>query len=144
MCYSILVQTENRIVDLQESCSSTTSTSTTELALPRAAALEEDISILEKIVHDVIEHCNNVMEISKNLYLDSRPAPNLDPKKLYEFTLNELKTMLPEISWNTVLIDTFYFNDGVGFEVKTYLDKLKVLKLSTSFNQSAISEWGGK
>lgn len=118
-----------------------TSIPTTGVQLPRAAALQEDIDLLEEIAKDVFEHCNNVTEISKNLYLDSRPAPNLDPKKLYEFTLNELQTMLPKINWNKVLVHTFYYNDGVGFEVMTHIDKQKVLKLSRNFNRTAISDF---
>lgn len=141
MYNSILFQTESKIFHKHLQCPSTTSTSTTGVQLPRAAALQEDIDLLEEIAKDVFEHCNNVTEISKNLYLDSRPAPNLDPKKLYEFTLNELQTMLPKINWNKVLVHTFYYNDGVGFEVMTHIDKLKVLKLSRNFNRTAISDF---
>lgn len=132
---------ESKIFHKHLQCPSTTSTSTTGVQLPRAAVLQEDIDLLEEIAKDVFEHCNNVTEISKNLYLDSRPAPNLDPKKLYEFTLNELQTMLPKINWNKVLVHTFYYNDGVGFEVMTHIDKQKVLKLSRNFNRTAISDF---
>lgn len=131
----------NRIFHRQEPCSSTTNTSTTKVELPRAASLQENINLLENIVNDVFHRCNNVTEISKNLYLNFRPAPNLDPRKLYEFTLNELQTMLPTINWNNALVHTFYYNDGVGFEVKNHIDKLKVLKLSRDFNRSAIRDW---
>lgn len=129
-----------KIYHQHERCPSTTSTSTTEVDLPEATSLEEDLQFLESIVKDVLQHCSSVTATSKNLYLDSRPAPNLDPEKLYNFTLNELKTMLPKINWIAALVHTFYYNDGVGFEVKNDIEKLKVLKLSKSINLNAIRD----
>lgn len=105
------------------------------------ASLEEEINVLENVVYNVFQHCNNVTRTSKNLYLNFRPAETrLDSKALYAYTLNVLQEMLPKINWETVLINTFYYEDGVAFEVKTLIDKLKVLQMSRNFTQFTVSD----
>lgn len=129
----------NRMFLQQERCSSKPTSSPAEVDQSKTAMYEEDINLLETIVYDVFQHCNNVTEISKNLYLNSRPAAAvLEPKQLFENTQGVLQNMLPKINWKTVLVNAFYYNDGVGFEVLTLIDKLKILQLSKSFVQTTI------
>lgn len=132
---------ESRILSQQAKCppqSRPTSGSSTE----RIATLEEEVNALETIVYDVFQHCNNVTQISKNLYLNFRPAETtrLDSKQLFNYTRNVLKEMLPKIDWDAVLINAFYYEDGVAFEVKTLIDKLKVLQMSKNFTQFTVND----
>lgn len=132
---------ESRILPQQAQCSSKSrppSGSSTE----RIATLEEEVNALETIVYDVFQHCNNITQISKNLYLNFRPAgeTRLDSKQLFTYTKNVLAEMLPKINWDTVLINAFYYEDGVAFEVKTLIDKLKVMQMSKNFTQFTVND----
>lgn len=105
------------------------------------AMLEDDITLLENIVYDAFQHCNNVTQTSKNLYLNFRPVETrLNSKALFDYTLDVLKEMLPKINWDTVLVNAFYYEDGVGFEVKTLIDKLKALQMSKSLSQHTVTD----
>lgn len=108
----------------------------------KIAMYEENITMLESIVSDVFYHCNNVIETTKNLYLNVKPttATGLDSKQLYESTLNVLQKVLPKINWKSVMVNAFYYNDGLGFEVTTLIDKLKILHLSKTIADSPISD----
>lgn len=106
------------------------------------AGLAAEVNLLENIIYDVFQHCNNVTQTSKNLFLHSRPAkPLLDSKALYNHTLQVLKKTLPSIDWDKKLMHAFYYENGVGFEVKTLIEKLKVLQMSkNSIRPSVISD----
>lgn len=131
----------NRVIHQKQRYTATTFGPMTEIDQSKIAMYEEDINILENIVYDVFQHCNNVTDISKNLYLNIRPtASGLDSKQLYESTLNALKKVLPKINWESVLVNAFYYNDGVGFEVMTLIDKLKILHLSKTIAESPMSD----
>lgn len=108
----------------------------------KVAKLEEEVVLLENIIQDVLQnHSNNSSEITKNLYLNFRPASVvLEPPQLYDNTLKVLQKKLPNVDWKTVLVGAFYYNDGVGFEVKTLLDKLKVLQMSKHFVQETVTD----
>ncbi|XP_058814221.1 uncharacterized protein LOC131678241 [Topomyia yanbarensis] len=130
---------ESRIISRQKKECSLKGRSSLEKS--KQSLLEEEIYVLQGVVHDIFLHCNNVTRSSKNLYLNFRPADTrLDSKGLYNYTLNVLKEMLPQVDWETVLIHTFYYDDGIAFEVKTLIDKLKVLQMSKNFNQFTVSD----
>lgn len=112
----------------------------TEVGPSKIAIYEEDINLLESIIYDVIQHCDNMTEISKNLCLHYESPPDLNSKQLYEYTRNELQILFPNISWSTVLVNAFYRNDGIGFEVMTLIDKLRILKLSKNLDPDTISD----
>ncbi|XP_058451916.1 uncharacterized protein LOC131430739 [Malaya genurostris] len=131
---------ESRILKRQkQECSPKTQAASDLQQYP--STMEEEIEILRNVVNDIFQHCNNVTRSSKNLFLNFRPADTrLDSKGLYNYTLNVLKEMLPKVNWDTELIHAFYYDDGIAFEVKTLIDKLKVLQLSKDFVQFTISD----
>ncbi|XP_001654216.2 uncharacterized protein LOC5572815 [Aedes aegypti] len=130
----------NKILRRQEEHPSTTTSSVTEVGPSKIAIYEEDISLLESIIYDVLQHCDNVTEISKNLYFHYKTPANLNSKQLLEYLRNKLESVSPTINWSTVLVNAFYYNDGIGFEVMTLIDKLKILVLAPSFYPVAISD----
>ncbi|XP_062552072.1 uncharacterized protein LOC134217350 [Armigeres subalbatus] len=103
----------------------------------RITQLEEEIKLLEGIIHDMAMNSSR----SNNLYLNFRPEPAfLDPQKLHDYTLEMLQEKLPKINWTTALRSVFYYNDGIGFEMKTPLDKLKVLQMSKNLVHYTITD----
>lgn len=133
---------ESRILPQQAQCPSRSRPEVGSSA-ERIASLEDEVNALETIVYDVFQHCNNITQISKNLYLNFRPAQTirLDSKQLFDYTRNVLKEMLPKVDWDTVLINAFYYEDGVAFEVKTLIDKLKVLQMAKNFTQFTVNDF---
>lgn len=92
--------------------------------------LKEEINQLEGIVDDLIKCSGNGSEVSNNLFLNFRPASViLDSKQLLDHTLDVLQKEMPKVNWKFMLTRAFYYNNGVGFEVKTMLDKLKILQM---------------
>lgn len=132
---------ESRILPQQAQCPSGPRPASGSSA-ERIATLEDEVNALETIVYDVFQHCNNITQISKNLYLNFRPAEatRLDSKQLFEYTRTVLQEMLPKVDWDTVLINAFYYEDGVAFEVKTLIDKLKVLQMAKNFTQFTVND----
>ncbi|XP_053695762.1 uncharacterized protein LOC128743243 [Sabethes cyaneus] len=103
--------------------------------------LQQKVTVLERVVSDVFQHCNNITRSSKNLYLNLRPMDTrLDTKGLFNYTLSMLKDMMPSVDWDTVLIHAFFYDNGIAFEVKTFVDKLIVLEISKDFTQILISD----
>lgn len=124
-----------RLLPQLDGCSSSLSTSGTTKD-PTSPGLKAEINLLESIIYDIFQHCNNVTQPSKNLFLHSHPEkPLLDSKALYNRTLQMLKKNIPSIDWDKKLMHAFYYENGVGFEVKTMIDKLKVLYLSKNMIQ---------
>lgn len=131
---------ESRILPQQAQCPSRTPAASGSSS-ERIAQLEEEVNTLETIVYDIFQHCNNITQISKNLFLNFRPAESrLESKQLFDYTLNVLKEMLPKVDWDTVLINAYYYEDGVAFEVKTLIDKLKVLQMAKNFTQFTVND----
>lgn len=132
---------ESRILPQLDGCSSPMTPTRSSNDQSNIAMLEDDVTLLENIVYDVFQHCNNVTQTSKNLYLNFRPIDTrLDSKALFNYTRYMLKEMLPKINWDTVLVNAFYYEDGFGFEVKTLIDKLKVLQMSRSLGQQSVTD----
>lgn len=134
---------ESRIISRQAGCSSRSRSSIASVAddKKKIAMLEDELNVLENIVYGVIEHCNNVTQISKNLYLNFRPVDTrLDSRDLFNYTSSVLKEMLPKVDWDTVLIYATYYEDGVAFEVKTLIDKLKVLQMAKDLTNYTVSD----
>ncbi|XP_055547720.1 uncharacterized protein LOC129731618 [Wyeomyia smithii] len=103
--------------------------------------LQQKITVLQNVVSDVFQHCNNNTQSGNRLYLNIRlMETGLDPEGLHNYTLNELKKFIPSLDWDTVLIHTEYYGDGIAFEVKTFVDKLLVLQMSKGSGQFTISE----
>ncbi|XP_055639226.1 uncharacterized protein LOC129777160 [Toxorhynchites rutilus septentrionalis] len=103
--------------------------------------LKEDISLLENIVYNTYQHCNNITRTSKKLFLNFRPTETrLDSKELFKYTLSSLKDVLPKMDWDNVLVDAFYYDDGIGFEVKSLIDKLKALQMARNFVQLTVND----
>lgn len=130
----------NKILRRQEEYPSTTTSSVTKEDQSKVGIYEMDIMLLESIIYALVQHCDNMTEMSKNLCLHYESPPNLSSKQLYEYTRNDLQNLFPNISWSTVLVNAFYHNDGIGFEVKTLIDKLRILKLSKNLDPGTISD----
>lgn len=132
---------ESRILPQLEECSPSVPTTRLSNDQSNIAMLEDEVTLLENIVYDAFQHCNNVTQTSKNLFLNFRPVDTrLDSKALFTNTLAELKKMLPKIDWDTVLVNAFYYEDGVGFEVKTLIDKLKALQMAKNLSQHTVTD----
>ncbi|XP_065085830.1 uncharacterized protein LOC135707844 [Ochlerotatus camptorhynchus] len=132
---------ESRILPQLEECSSPMPTTRSSNDQSNIAMLQDDVTLLENIVYDAFQHCNNVTQTSKNLYLNFRPVETrLNSKALFDYTLDMLKEMLPKIDWDTVLVNAFYYEDGVGFEVKTLIDKLKALQMSKNLGEHTVTD----
>lgn len=133
---------ESRILPRLKGCSSTVSTAKSNNDQSNISMVEDEINLLESIVYDVFQHCNNITQTSNFLHLNFRPLERqLDSKALFDYTLNVLKEMLPKIDWDTVLVNAFYYENGVGFEVQSWIDKLKTLQMSKSLDQRTISDY---
>lgn len=132
---------ESRILPQQAECTSRPRPASGSSA-EKIATLEDEVNALETIVYDVFQHCNNITQISKNLYLNFRPAQtiHLNSKQLFEYTRDVLIEMLPKVDWETVLINAYYYEDGIAFEVKTLIDKLKVLQMAKNFTQFTVND----
>lgn len=129
----------NRVFHQQQRYTATTVSPAEQNVESKLVKYEEDINLLESIVYDVFQQCNNVTEFTKHLYLNITPiATTLNSKQLYEYTLESLQKMLPDMAWNSVLVNAFYNNDGIVFEVMTLIDKLKVLQLSKTMTDNPI------
>ncbi|XP_049283673.1 uncharacterized protein LOC125763969 [Anopheles funestus] len=100
-----------------------------------------EIKLLEEILLDVSEQCNaGEANRTKQLLLGMETPTRYDAKQLYEFVTEELKQKMPAIDWKRTLVEAFYANDGIGFEVATIIDKLKVLKLAKHLPASLITD----
>lgn len=132
-----------RILPRLDECSSLLSTSGSSKKQPSITDLKAEINLLENIIYDMFQHCNNATQPSKNLFLHSRlEKPLLDSKALYNHTMQMLKKTIPSIDWDKKLMHAFYYENGVGIEVKTMIDKLKILQLSKNAVQPyAISDF---
>ncbi|XP_055595321.1 uncharacterized protein LOC129745947 [Uranotaenia lowii] len=104
--------------------------------------LEDDISVLENVVYDVFQQCRNVSDITNNLFINVRPASDtrMDSKQLYASTKATLEKLLPQFDWNLTLTNAYYYDDGVAFEVRTLIDKLKILRRAKDFVQYTIQD----
>lgn len=132
---------ETRILPQLEGCSSSVPTARSSNDRSNIAMLEDEINLLENIVYDAFQHCNNITQTSKNLYLNFSPLETrLDSKALFDNTLDVLKEMLPKIDWDTALVNAFYYEGGVGFEVKSLIDKLKALQMSKSLSHYTVTD----
>lgn len=132
---------ESRILPQLGGCSSDMPTTKSSNDQSNIAMLEDEVTLLKSIVYNAFQHCNNVTQTSKNLYLNVRPMETrLDSKTLFNHTLDVLKEMLPRIDWDTALVHAFYYEDGIGFEVKTLIDKLKALQMSKNLSESTVTD----
>lgn len=103
--------------------------------------LEDEIKLLEDIIQDLNNNCSNATTPSNILFLNFRPATGiLDQQQLNNYTLKVLQRKLPKINWDAVFVRAFYYNDGVGFEVKTLLDKLKILQMFKILSQHTVTD----
>ncbi|XP_029728555.1 uncharacterized protein LOC115253745 [Aedes albopictus] len=103
--------------------------------------LEGEVKLLEAIINDLHSNCSNATTVSNHLFLNFRPASaNLDPQQLKMYTLKELQRKLPKMDWKTVLVRAFYYNDGVGFEVNTVLNKLKALQMFKALARYTVTD----
>lgn len=131
----------SRILPQLDGCSSPISTTRSSNDDSKIATHADEITLLENIVYNTFQHCNNITQTSKNLFLNFRPLDSrLDSKALFDYTLDALKDMLPKIDWDTVLVNAFYYENGVGFEVKSLLDKLKALQMSNTLTRSTVTD----
>lgn len=133
---------ESRILMRDVGCSSTSNTGArVGNDESDVTKLEDDIALLENIVYDMVQHCNNVTQISKNLYLGVRPADTrLDAEALYKFTLEKLKQLLPKMDWDKTLINAYHYDEGIAFEVKTLVDKLKALQMARNSAPDTVTD----
>lgn len=128
----------SRIIPQKVECSASSETIKSNSTV---VTLQKKIEVLQDVVYDMFQHCNNITRASKNLYLNLRPMETrLDTKGLFNYTLSMLKEIIPSIDWDNVLIHAYYYDDGVAFEVKTFVDKLIVLQMSKNFTQFTISD----
>ncbi|XP_055545111.1 uncharacterized protein LOC129730093 [Wyeomyia smithii] len=129
---------ESRIISRQTECSRDNQATTPNSDVTK---LQQKITVLQNVVSDLFQHCNNITQSSKRLYLNNHPMETeLDSEGLHNYTLNELKKLLPSLDWDTLLIHTEYYGDGIAFEVKTFVEKLMVLQMSKASEQFTISD----
>ncbi|XP_019559191.2 uncharacterized protein LOC109427986 isoform X1 [Aedes albopictus] len=122
-CYIVIENPTFRVNSVSSNC-------TNAVKETEPDKLNEDVKLLEGIINDLHSNCSNATTVSNYLFLNFRPASaNLDSQQLKIYTLKELQKKLPKMDWKTVLVRAFYYNDGVGFEVKSLLDKLKALQM---------------
>lgn len=93
-------------------------------------ALQQEVKLLEEILGELNQQCNSEPNQTKELLLNASTPTRLDAKDLHQFMTRELTAKLPTIDWNRVLVDTYYTTNGIVFEVPTFVEKLKILKLA--------------
>lgn len=92
--------------------------------------LQQEVKLLEEILNELNQQCNPAQNQTKELLLNISTPTRLDAKDLHQFMTRELTVKLPAIDWNRMLVDTYYTTNGIVFEVPTFIDKLKILKLA--------------
>lgn len=126
---------ESRIRLLKSDCSGSSNKKST------VASLQEENDLLQNVISDLFQHCNNVTQASRNLFLNYSPiSTEFSSQELQDMAKIVLQSLLPAIDWEDTLIRTFYFEQGVGLEVKTLVDKLKILQLSKRFTEFHIGD----
>uniref|UniRef100_A0A182MVC8 CBM39 domain-containing protein n=1 Tax=Anopheles culicifacies TaxID=139723 RepID=A0A182MVC8_9DIPT len=101
----------------------------------------DEIKLLEDILRELNDQCNaNDGNRTKQLLLSAETETRYDGKQLYQFVAGELERMMPLINWNRTLVEVFYASKGIGFEVATTIDKLKVLQLAKNLPTSTITD----
>ncbi|XP_053667175.1 uncharacterized protein LOC128716279 [Anopheles marshallii] len=103
--------------------------------------LASEIQLLESILHELNDQCSTwASNRTKQLLLALETPTRYDAKQLYQYVTGELKQKMPAINWNRTLVEAFYVSNGIGLEVATMIDKLKVLKLAESLPTSLITD----
>uniref|UniRef100_A0A182KGQ8 CBM39 domain-containing protein n=1 Tax=Anopheles christyi TaxID=43041 RepID=A0A182KGQ8_9DIPT len=103
--------------------------------------LANEIKLLEEILLEVNDQCHaGEQNRTKQLLLSAETPTRYDAKQLYQYVEEQLAQKLPTIDWNRTLVEAFYATDGIGFEVATTIDKLKVLKLAKALPQQPITD----
>uniref|UniRef100_A0A182QCJ9 CBM39 domain-containing protein n=1 Tax=Anopheles farauti TaxID=69004 RepID=A0A182QCJ9_9DIPT len=97
-----------------------------------------EIKLLEAILLDLNDQCDGQTNRTKQLLLSATTPTRYDAKQLYEYAASVLGQKMPALNWNRTLVDAFYANNGIGFEVATTVDKLKVLKLAKQLNDGSV------
>ncbi|XP_050078231.1 uncharacterized protein LOC126565131 [Anopheles maculipalpis] len=101
----------------------------------------KEIKLMEDILRDMNEQCfGGESNRTKQLLLSVQTPTRLDVKQLHQFTEDELNRVMPEVDWGRTLVEAFYAQNGIGFEVATAIDKMKVLKLATLRSNSPITD----
>uniref|UniRef100_A0A182WH39 CBM39 domain-containing protein n=1 Tax=Anopheles minimus TaxID=112268 RepID=A0A182WH39_9DIPT len=102
--------------------------------------LVSEIKLLEEILGKLSDDCAGDGNRTKQLMLSAETDTRYDAKQLYQYVAEELERMMPTINWNQTLVETFYASKGIGFEVATTVDKLKVLHLAKKLPTSTITD----
>uniref|UniRef100_A0A182SZ54 CBM39 domain-containing protein n=1 Tax=Anopheles maculatus TaxID=74869 RepID=A0A182SZ54_9DIPT len=101
----------------------------------------KEIKLLEEILRDLNDQCfGGETNRTKNLLLNAETPTRLDAKHLHQYAEAELNRVMPEVDWGRTLVDAFYAPNGIGFEVATAIDKMKVLKLATFRSDNSITD----
>ncbi|XP_035917460.1 uncharacterized protein LOC118514567 [Anopheles stephensi] len=101
----------------------------------------KEIELMEEILRDLNDQCfGGETNRTKQLLLNAETPTRLDAKQLHQFTENELNRVLPQVDWGRTLVEAFYAPNGIGFEVATAIDKMKVLKLASFRSDSLITD----
>lgn len=104
-------------------------------------ALRDEIKLLEDILLEVNQECNASQNQTKQLHLLTETPTRYNAAELYEFATNWLTSALPSVNWNRTMVDAFYvINGGIGIEVATMLDKLKILKMAQGLAEQPITD----
>lgn len=103
--------------------------------------LAKEIKLLEEILLELNDQCHaGDQNRTKQLLLSAETPTRYDAKQLYQYVEAQLAQKLPSINWNRTLVDAFYASNGIGFEVATIVDKLKVLTLAKALPDRPITD----
>ncbi|XP_050083317.1 uncharacterized protein LOC126569939 [Anopheles aquasalis] len=104
-------------------------------------ALRDEIKLLEDILLEVNQECNASQNQTKQLHLIAETPTRYNAAELFEFATNWLTSALPSVNWNRTMVDAFYvINGGIGVEVATIIDKLKILKMAQGLPDQPITD----
>ncbi|XP_049536442.1 uncharacterized protein LOC125951561 [Anopheles darlingi] len=104
-------------------------------------ALRDEIKLLEDILLEVNQECSASQNQTKQLHLIAETPTRYNAAELYEFAINWLTSALPSVNWNRTMVDAFYVvNGGIGIEVATIIDKLKILKMAQGLADHPITD----
>uniref|UniRef100_A0A182NF17 CBM39 domain-containing protein n=1 Tax=Anopheles dirus TaxID=7168 RepID=A0A182NF17_9DIPT len=99
----------------------------------------DEIKMLEDILSELDDQCRAGQKSrTKQLLLNAETPTRYNAKQLYEYAASVLGQQMPAINWNRTLVDAFYASNGIGFEVSTTVEKLKVLKLAKALPSGSI------
>ncbi|XP_052896710.1 uncharacterized protein LOC128303701 [Anopheles moucheti] len=103
--------------------------------------LASEIKLLESILLELNDQCNQwAPNRTKQLLLNLETPTRYDAKQLYQYVTVELDQNMPAINWNRTLVEAFYVSNGIGLEMATMIDKMKVLKLAEKLPTSLITD----